>query len=185
MNNNHPSISEIKLYEVSDDRGNLSKSCFDSCAGIQLAEVIISETTEPYILRGLYFQKGDRSEGKFIRILSGVATWFCVDLRNNDYFGKVFALELDPDLGTSYTIPPGFAHGVLSRSGNVKLLLGATKAYDNEGGMYISFDDPMLDFQNLERPFGRSGTAKGIRVKLLSELLDIGIVPLKDSEVTP
>ena len=174
----HPSISVVPLFELSDERGSMSKSSLCSGEGSVLKEIIISETRSAGTVRGLYFQTGTESEGKYIRILSGSATWFYVDLRNNEYFGRVFSLKLKPEQSVAFEIPPGFAHGMVSETNNVRILLGATESYSAEAGHYISFHDPMLIFQSSVLPFAEKAKPSPIQFEELEKLKDDGILPL-------
>jgi dTDP-4-dehydrorhamnose 3,5-epimerase len=64
------------------------------------------------VLRGLHFQKGDKSQGKLVRVSKGKVLDVAVDLRKeSSTYGSVFTLVLDSELNNMLFVPEGFAHG--------------------------------------------------------------------------
>ena len=67
------------------------------------------------VLRGLHMQTKNK-QGKFVSVLKGAILDVVVDLRKNSKtFGRHFKIELTDKNGKSIFIPPGFAHGFLTK----------------------------------------------------------------------
>ncbi len=67
------------------------------------------------VLRGMHIQTKN-AQGKFVSVLKGSIVDVAIDLRKGSKtFGKHFKIELSDKNGKSVFIPPGFAHGFLSR----------------------------------------------------------------------
>ncbi len=67
------------------------------------------------VLRGLHMQT-KKKQGKFVSVVKGSILDVVVDLRKNSKtFGKHYKIELSDKNGKSIFVPPGFAHGFLTR----------------------------------------------------------------------
>ncbi|MBN2752114.1 MAG: dTDP-4-dehydrorhamnose 3,5-epimerase family protein [Rhodospirillaceae bacterium] len=133
-----------------DSRGFLFKP-FDSDSFAPLGrafiwqQVIQSHTDHAGTLRGLYVQTAPYTEGKLVTCLAGGSFWVAVDLRRNSpSFGQWESVELHGGDGRSLVIAPGFAHGCISLTDNVDLLLLADNQHSDDHGVGIAWNDPDL-----------------------------------------
>jgi dTDP-4-dehydrorhamnose 3,5-epimerase len=97
------------------------------------------------ILRGLHFQAPPHAQGKLVRVLQGRVLDVVVDLRRSSpTYGHWFSLELSPEKGRMFYIPPGFAHGFLTLEDQTIFAYQCTDYYHppSEGG--LRWDDPSL-----------------------------------------
>ena len=97
------------------------------------------------ILRGLHFQAPPHAQGKLVRVLQGLVLDVVVDLRRSSpTYGRWFSLELSPEKGRMFYIPPGFAHGFLTLEDQTIFAYQCTDYYHppSEGG--LRWDDPSL-----------------------------------------
>lgn len=97
------------------------------------------------ILRGLHFQAPTHAQGKLVRVLQGRVLDVVVDLRRSSpTYGRWFSLELSPEKGRMFYIPPGFAHGFLTLEDQTIFAYQCTDYYHppSEGG--LRWDDPSL-----------------------------------------
>ena len=139
-------IKTINITDYFDNRGFIKKFYetefsveFDS-----ISQILISGTTNQDTVRGLHLQIGYKAEEKFIFPLTGRAIWFALDLRSGDNFKSLNLLDLDPEKKQGYFIPKGFAHGMISHTNNVNLLICASSAFDQSFGLNIMIEDPEI-----------------------------------------
>ena len=106
-------IISNKIYK--DSRGCFKedfKSSFFKGAKFIFSCTSISKRN---VLRGLHMQTKNK-QGKFVSVLKGAILDVVVDLRKNSKtFGRHFKIELTDKNGKSIFIPPGFAHGFLTK----------------------------------------------------------------------
>lgn len=98
------------------------------------------------VVRGLHFQKGEYSQGKLLRVVSGKVLDVAVDIRvGSPSFGRHVAVVLSGRNHLQLFIPRGFAHGfsVLSKEAVFQYKCDRFYAPDREGA--IAWDDPELD----------------------------------------
>lgn len=97
-------------------------------------------------LRGLHFQYKPREQAKYVVLLEGRIMDIAVDLRlNSSTFGKWFACEMEASMPRALFIPPGFAHGFVTRSDNCLILYKMDAPYDPNLESGIVWDDPDLN----------------------------------------
>lgn len=146
---------EIFTPPAADPRGFMYKP-FDasSFSGLEGAfdftwkQVIQSHTDHPNTVRGLYVQTQPHTEGKLVTCLNGRCFWVVVDLRRDSpTFGRWDGLTLDGGDGRSLLIAPGFAHGCLSLSADVDLLLLADNVHSHDHGQGIIWNDPEIGIE--------------------------------------
>lgn len=95
-----------------------------------------------YTLRGLHFQTPPHAQGKLVSCLAGCIMDAVVDIRkNSDTYGRHLCVELSSESGQQIWVPPGFAHGYITREPNSLVMYKVTDYYapDCEGA--ISWDD--------------------------------------------
>ena len=97
------------------------------------------------ILRGLHFQKNN-PQGKLVRVSRGTVFDVVVDIRkNSETFGKWESFILSDDNFLQLWVPPGFAHGFLSLTGNTILQYKCTDYYDPNDEHTIIWNDDDLN----------------------------------------
>lgn len=95
------------------------------------------------VLRGLHYQKGDYSQAKLVRVISGRVLDVAVDIRKSSpTFGKYVAVELSSDNKRQLFIPRGFAHGFLVLSDEAVFTYKVDNIYAPQAEASIRFDDP-------------------------------------------
>lgn len=97
------------------------------------------------VLRGLHYQI-NYPQGKLVQVISGEVFDVAVDIRKSSkYFGKwVSALLSDKNMNHLW-IPPGFAHGFLALTENVKFIYKTTDFYHKESERAIIWNDSSLN----------------------------------------
>lgn len=97
------------------------------------------------VLRGLHYQKGEYSQAKLVRVISGRVLDVAVDLRvNSKTFGKYVMVELSGENKRQFFIPRGFAHGFLVLSDEAIFTYKVDNVYSPENEASIRFDDPEI-----------------------------------------
>ena len=97
------------------------------------------------VLRGLHFQKGEHSQSKLVRVVSGRVLDVAVDIRRGSpWFGQHVCCELTGENHRQFFIPRGFAHGfaVLSKEAVFQYKCDNLYCPASEGA--IAWDDPAL-----------------------------------------
>ena len=97
------------------------------------------------VLRGLHFQKGEHSQSKLVRVVSGRVLDVAVDIRKGSpWFGQHVACELSGENHRQFFIPRGFAHGfaVLSEEAVFQYKCDNLYCPSSEGA--IAWNDPAL-----------------------------------------
>lgn len=146
-------VFEIAYKTFSDERGFMAK-LFDERsyaeAGIvrPWKQILHSHTTHANTVRGLYVQREPYTEGKLVIPCIGSFFWAVVDLRKgSDTFGQWDGVVMTAESGTALYIERGFAHGFLSLSDNVDVLLAADNGHSDEHSLGIAWNDPELSVQ--------------------------------------
>lgn len=106
-------------------------------------QVIQSHTNQANTVRGIYVQAPPFTEGKLVACTRGEMWWLVVDLRaGSPTFGQWEGAHLRP--GDTLLIERGFAHGCLSLTDDVDLLLLADNVHTNADYAGIAWNDPEL-----------------------------------------
>lgn len=95
-------------------------------------------------VRGLHV-RSDLAEAKTVRVLRGAVLDVVVDLRpGSPTFLQHQAIDLVAEFPAVLVVPPGCAHGFLSRQENTDVLYQVTAPYQPELDITIAWDDPQL-----------------------------------------
>ena len=93
------------------------------------------------ILRGLHIQR-NKSQAKFITVVSGEIFDVAVDLRKNSKtYGKYYSVRIGQKSNFSLYIPEGFAHGFLCLSKTCALYYKNSNYRDKNSETTIKWDD--------------------------------------------
>jgi dTDP-4-dehydrorhamnose 3,5-epimerase len=94
------------------------------------------------VFRGIHMQMGDWAQGKLVRVLSGAAIDYAIDLRpDSATFGQWDSVMLTPEANNQYWVPPGFGHAFLALEDNTTFCYKCTNLYNKESEECIKWDD--------------------------------------------
>ena len=97
------------------------------------------------VLRGLHFQRGEKAQGKLVRVVAGAVFDVAVDIRRDSpSFGRWVGVELSADNHRQLWVPPGLAHGFLVLSETADFLYKTTEFYSPQHEGAVHWDDPDL-----------------------------------------
>ena len=98
------------------------------------------------VIRGLHFQAPPKAQGKLVQVLKGRILDVVVDLRKKSKtYGEHISIELSDKNNKQIWIPPGFAHGFISKEEGSILNYKCTSHYDHATEQTIRWDDPDLN----------------------------------------
>ena len=102
-------------------------------------------TDRKHIVRGLYVQRAPHSEGKLLRAIRGEMLWVSVDVRKGSKtFGEWDTVVLSEKEKNILITVRGFAHGCISLTDDVDLLIQSDNYFSAENGVGIVWNDPDL-----------------------------------------
>ena len=97
------------------------------------------------VLRGLHYQRGEFSQAKLVRVISGRVLDVAVDLRrNSSTFGQHVMVELSGENKRQFFIPRGFAHGFLVLSDEAIFTYKVDNVYAPQAEASILWNDEQL-----------------------------------------
>lgn len=97
------------------------------------------------VLRGLHFQRGERAQGKLVRVAAGAVFDVAVDIRRDSAtFGRWVGVELSAENNRQLWIPPGLAHGFMVLTETADFLYKTTEFYSPQDEGAILWNDPAL-----------------------------------------
>lgn len=146
-------LTDVKIIEpavFSDHRGFFTESYSDKDfkeAGIDFDFIQDNHSlsTEPGVLRGLHFQKGQAAQTKLIRVVTGAVLDVIVDIRKGSpTYGEWEGYILSASNHRQLLVPKGYAHGFVTLTDNVHFLYKCDNYYNAEADGGIAFDDPEL-----------------------------------------
>lgn len=98
------------------------------------------------VLRGLHYQKGQHSQGKLVRCVSGAILDVIVDLRRGSAtFGRHEKFILSGNKARIIWVPRGFAHGFYTISESAEVHYKVDNEYKPEQESGIIWNDPTLN----------------------------------------
>lgn len=102
-------------------------------------------TTKKGAVRGLHFQHPPHEEAKLVTCLRGEVFDVAVDLRTGSpTYGRWHGARLSNENAASLLIPPGFAHGFQTLTGDVEMFYVHSAAYTPQAEDGLRADDPVL-----------------------------------------
>lgn len=143
-----PGLLIVRPQHHQDRRGSFARLwCADAFAAAGLdfvpRQISASFNRAAGTLRGLHWQAPLYAETKLVRATRGCVWDVAVDLRaDSPTCNAWFALELDPDSHRALLIPPGFAHGFITLTGDAELLYAIDAPYVPEAARGARYDDP-------------------------------------------
>ena len=104
-----------------------------------------SSSTVKGTLRGIHFQRGDKSQAKLVRCVRGAVLDVAVDLRpESPTYKQWVAVELSEENKRMLMIPRRFGHGFVTLTDDVEFLYKADNFYCPEADGGIRWNDPEL-----------------------------------------
>lgn len=146
-------LTDVKIIEPAvfgDHRGFFTESYSEKefkDAGIDFAFIQDNHSlsSEPGVLRGLHFQKGQAAQTKLIRVVTGAVLDVIVDIRKGSpTYGEWEGYILSASNHRQLLVPKGYAHGFMTLTDNVNFLYKCDNYYNAEADGGIAFDDPEL-----------------------------------------
>lgn len=144
-----PDVVLIEPRAFPDDRGFFLESYKASAfAEAGIADWFVQDNhslSTKGVLRGLHYQLPPHAQGKLVRVVEGSVWDVAVDIRRSSAtFGRWVASELSAENHRMLYIPPGFAHGFLTRSDRAQFIYKCTAEYDKASEAGIRWDDQEL-----------------------------------------
>lgn len=103
-------------------------------------------TRRKHTLRGLYTQLQPFSEGKLLRVIRGEMLWVSVDVRaDSPTFGQWDSIVLSGLRKNMLYTARGFAHGCVSLTDDVDLLIRSDNYFSSKHGIGIIWNDKDLN----------------------------------------
>ena len=102
-----------------------------------------SRSTVKGTLRGIHFQRGEKSQAKLVRCVRGAVLDVAVDLRPaSPTYRQWVAVELSEENKKQLLIPRRFGHGFVTLTDDVEFLYKADNFYAPEADGGIRWNDP-------------------------------------------
>ena len=139
---------------INDERGyfmeSFNKKSFQE--GVQ-QEVHFVQDNQSFstqgVLRGLHYQRGEHSQAKLVRVLSGKVLDVAVDIRpESATYGQHFSVVLSGEKNNQLFVPRGFAHGFLVLSEAATFFYKCDNYYnkESEGGIIYNDENLSIDW---------------------------------------
>ena len=143
-----PAILKPRIF--GDDRGyffeSYNQNIFNELIGEEINFVQDNQSfSSNNVLRGLHFQNPPFAQGKLVRVVKGEVLDVAVDLRKNSpTYGKHISVVLNEENQLQFWVPPGFAHGFITRQPNTIFAYKCSNVYDKASEECIKWDDQTL-----------------------------------------
>ena len=109
-----------------------------------VAQINISKSKEG-VIRGMHWQKGDHSQKKVIKVLTGAILDVVMDLRKGSpTYQQVFKFELGAGSPQSLYVPAGFAHGFQALKDDTRIMYVVDKDYSPENERSFNPDSAVV-----------------------------------------
>ena len=112
-----------------------------------VSQANISENRHKHTLRGFHYQAHPFGEGKTMTIYNGKIFDIIVDLRkDSETYLKWDSFELEPEMRTSFHVPPGCANAFLTLADNSVIHYYCSQYYNQDAERGIRYNDPFFNF---------------------------------------
>lgn len=138
----------VELEPIVDGRGQFARTfCSDEFerAGLpgSFVQCSLSRNDRAGTLRGMHYQDWPRPEAKLVRCVRGAAWDVLVDLRpQSPTYCTWIGVELSAANGLSIYVPPGVAHGFVTRQDDTDIFYQMTERYDPALARGVRWNDP-------------------------------------------
>lgn len=143
-----PDVVVITPRRFADARGFFAESWNAramAAAGFDIAFVQDNHSVSHSVgtVRGLHYQTPPQAQGKLVRCGRGSLFDVAVDIRaGSPTYGKWVGVILSAENGAQLWIPPGFAHGFVTRVPETEIIYKCTAHYDAACDAALAWDDP-------------------------------------------
>jgi dTDP-4-dehydrorhamnose 3,5-epimerase len=143
-----PDAHTVELERRGDDRGFFArvfceKEFFHMGLVSKFVQVNNSLSAKKGTLRGMHYQLPPKAEVKVVRCVRGALWDAILDLRpDSPTFGKSFGAELSADNRLMMYVPRGFAHAILTLTGDAEALYLVSEFYGPEQERGVRWNDP-------------------------------------------
>lgn len=126
--------------------------------------------SEAGVIRGLHYQLEPYGQAKLVRVVTGSAVDFVLDIRPTSVtYGKMYYVHLSSKTNNQFFIPRGFAHGFYALEDNTTFCYKCDGYYSKELERGINILDPSLDVINSLNQFVAS---LGIKTEIREDQLN-------------
>jgi dTDP-4-dehydrorhamnose 3,5-epimerase len=145
-----PGVWVVRPEPFEDERGSFARTfCEEEFRdhGIDphVAQCSLSRNPKPGTLRGLHLQREPYGETKTVRCTRGEIFDVAVDLRpESPTFGRHHSVHLSGENGLALVMPPGVAHGFVSRVADSEVWYQMSVPYAPDAATGVRWDDPAL-----------------------------------------
>ena len=147
---NHPKFEGIVMFYPTifwDNRGYFYESFNKDITDILNVQFVQDNESKSSlgVARGLHYQ-WDNPMGKLVRVVSGAAIDYFVDIRiDSPTFGQFGNILLSDENKHQVYLPPGYAHGFVPLKDDTILNYKCTSYYNSEGESSINVFDSDLN----------------------------------------
>ena len=145
-----PEVRVFKSKVYNDNRGTFEELFSNNKLATIGLDVSFVQSNRSYslrqnTLRGLHYQSPPYAQGKLVRCETGAIYDVAVDIRKGSpYYGSWVGVDLRSNDGKSLYIPPGFAHGFVTKEADTVVTYMCTEHYYPESEGSIVWDDATL-----------------------------------------
>lgn len=147
-----PGVVLVTPARFGDHRGFFSESwnhqrMADQGLDIDFVQDNHSLSRDVGTIRGLHFQAPPHAQGKLVRCGRGALFDVAVDIRKNSpTYGQWIGEELSFENGKQLWVPPGFAHGFVTRAPDTEIIYKCTDYYAPECDGAVRWDSCGIDW---------------------------------------
>lgn len=140
-----PRIQFVQPESHCDNRGSFTR-LVDTLWGVPpILQVSISYNAAVGTMRGMHSSIRSSEEFKVVSCMQGAISDFIIDCRpeSPDYM-SIMNFELTAETPGSLLIPPGCAHGYVTREPHTRVLYSMTSLYNPDTEVGYLWNDPVL-----------------------------------------
>ena len=135
-------VIPVKIYK--DNRGSFTELYNKKNISKLIKKNFVQENysiSKKNVFRGMHLQIV-KPQGKLLNLISGAIDDIILDLRKKSpTFGKSICIQLSEKKYRQVWIPPGLAHGFLSKQNDTRIIYNCTENYNPKLEKCISYND--------------------------------------------
>lgn len=144
-------VVRIVPRALRDERGTFmelfNQRTLEAGLGLQIPFVQDNQSYSTYAgtVRALHFQAPPMAQGKLVRVVKGAIRDVAVDVRRSSAtYGQHVTVDLDADMDEMLWVPPGFAHGYVTRAPETEVTFKTTAYFSPTDEVGVIWNDPDL-----------------------------------------